>query len=110
MPLGLFGYGDHTCNATGTVGVLLKSRILEILRIMLLASSEMNPGSCLVFGKCQRESNLDRRPIRAFSFAFEPHGRRGEDARCAEFGFIRMGVFRFHKQDRPSPSSIKSQL
>src|SRR5262249_27835203 len=64
---------DHTCNVRDAVGVLLESRIPEILRIVLLTGGEMNFRRQYIVCKSERETNFYRQTIRTFAFALEMH-------------------------------------
>ena len=111
MPLGLAGDDDNAGNARHAVGVLLKRRVPEILRIMLLAGEKADIGRRGIAREGERESDLHWRAVRPPCLAFEVKqlalgdaAVRANSATSAAPRPSRTSI------DRPSPRVRKSRL
>ena len=80
--------------------MLLKRRIPEILRKVLLADREADAGRAGIAGESQREGDLYRRAVRPFALALELQDFRGGDARRLEGRGICRGIVALQQQQR----------
>ena len=95
--LRLLGDDDNTGHCSNAVGMLLKGRVPEILRVVLLACRKVNVMCAAVFGESQRESDFHRRSVRPFCFAFEAQRVRLAYAGARERCRISVGILRFRE-------------
>ena len=75
----------NTRHAGGRVGMHLKGRIPEVLRVAMLAGEESDFWRFRITRERERERNLDRRAVGPLAFAFEIIGFEIADFSCAEF-------------------------
>ena len=80
----LFGDDHDTRHRRDAVGMLLKGRVPEILRIVLLACRKMNIARAAILGESERETDLHRRSVRPFCFALETQRVRRANAGARE--------------------------
>src|SRR4051794_5141108 len=96
----IFRDQNNTRDATRGVGMLLKRRIPEILRKVLLADRKASTGRAGISGESQREGDIYRRAIRALALAFELEDFGGGDARRLQGRSVGPGIVGRQQQQR----------
>ena len=96
----VLGDQHDTGDAARGVRVLLKGRVPEIFRKMLLAGRKADLRRSGVARKSEREGDLDRRAVGTSAGALEMHRVGYTDLGGAKLGGIRAGIAAFEDQQR----------
>ena len=94
-------------DAARTVRVVLKRRVPEILRVVLLAHGKPDFGRQRIARESKRKCDLHRRSVRTLAFALEAHHRRRSNPCDFKGVLVSDSIVTFQKQHREAFMFLK---